>query len=424
MLSVMITNHLFRLFLLLFCYAPIGVSHSACLQGFESAYQPFHQAMAAGAVQSRVESVNLASLEKRLQSAQAGVNRWPITLDASAQPYQQDSQRRQFSGRTDTLSLSIDLVETLGRRARTDSRLEQERLELNRLQQQQRLLAQTLIILVEIASLNDLQVLLSSRKTHLEQRSEYFSIRREMGDSVSSELLDTESRLLETLNKLDAVNIRHTSESLKLVSHQSVSNGHSALPLPSVRHISTNVNLLCPPESSFSVQDRTLAVQRASHQINLFQQRQGVQVGLFSNWVHESVQQSQPQQTTTSGVRLSYNVWSGGASRAEKTALVNAHLIALDELALHHQLEADRIQNWNNSKAIFLSAMQANHIKIEALQQQVAQLSERRGLEAGLFVASSDTQLQLSLLLESDIGVRKDFIVANLGLLATYTPHP
>jgi len=410
-------------FLSFFCCSGILAASNTCLQGIESAYQPLYRIMQTGGIQARVEAVNLANLQRRLQTAQAAVNRLHVSVDLSTQPYQQDSRRNSFSGRTETVSLSVDLVESIRGQGRTSSQIEQERIQLSLVQQQQRLEAQTLTTLAEIAALNDLQDLLSYRKTLLEQRVEYFSIRRQMGETVSSELLDTESRLLETLNKLDAIRIRQTTEALKLVTNNQERVVVAALALPSIRHISTGVNLTCEPQASYSVQDKRLASQFAEHQVRWFRQRQGVQVGLFSNWVNEKVEQFQSQKTTTTGVKLSYNLWSGGAGRAEETALVNAQLIAQDELVLQKQLEADRIVNWENSKTVFLNAMRANQIKIEALQQQVAQLEDRRVQEAGLFVVSSDTQLQLSLLLESDIGVRKDFIVANLNLLAAYNPH-
>lgn len=410
-------------FLSFFCCMGMVQAAPACLQGVESAYQPFYQVMQTGGLQARVESVNLANFQRRLQSAQAAVNRWPVSVDVSTQPYQQDSRRNSFSGRTETVSVSVDLVETVRGQGRTSSQLEQQRVELSLVQQQLRLQAQTLVTLVEMAALNDLQELLTYRKTLLQQRVEYFSIRREMGDSVSTELLDTESRLLETLNKLDAIRIRQTTESLKLVAHQQQRIQPNTLALPSIRQIPTTIHLSCQSDTAFSVQDKYLASQLADREISKFRQRQGIQIGFFSNWVNEKVENAQAQKTTTTGVKFTYNLWSGGAGHAEETALVNAHFIAQDELVLQKQLEADRIENWHNSKTVFLNAMRANQIKIEALQQQVVQLEERRLQEAGMFVVASDTQLQLSLLLESDIGVRKDFIVANLNLLAAYNPH-
>lgn len=410
-------------FLSFFCCMGMVQAAPACLQGVESAYQPFYQVMQTGGLQARLESVNLANLQRRLQSAQAAVNRWPVSVDVSTQPYQQDSRRNSFSGRTETVSVSVDLVETVRGQGRTSSQLEQQRVELSLVQQQLRLQAQTLVTLVEMAALNDLQELLTYRKTLLQQRVEYFSIRREMGDSVSTELLDTESRLLETLNKLDAIRIRQTTESLKLVAHQQQRIQPNTLALPSIRQIPTTIHLSCQSDTAFSVQDKYLASQLADREISKFRQRQGIQIGFFSNLVNEKVENAQAQKTTTTGVKFTYNLWSGGAGHAEETALVNAHFIAQDELVLQKQLEADRIENWHNSKTVFLNAMRANQIKIEALQQQVVQLEERRLQEAGMFVVASDTQLQLSLLLESDIGVRKDFIVANLNLLAAYNPH-
>lgn len=410
-------------FLSFFCCMGMVQAAPACLQGVESAYQPFYQVMQTGGLQARLESVNLANLQRRLQSAQAAVNRWPVSVDVSTQPYQQDSRRNSFSGRTETVSVSVDLVETVRGQGRTSSQLEQQRVELSLVQQQLRLQAQTLVTLVEMAALNDLQELLTYRKTLLQQRVEYFSIRREMGDSVSTELLDTESRLLETLNKLDAIRIRQTTESLKLVAHQQQRIQPNTLALPSIRQIPTTIHLSCQSDTAFSVQDKYLASQLADREISKFRQRQGIQIGFFSNLVNEKVENAQAQKTTTTGVKFTYNLWSGGAGHAEETALVNAHFIAQDELVLQKQLEADRIENWHNSKTVFLNAMRANQIKIEALQQQVVQLEERRLQEAGMFVMASDTQLQLSLLLESDIGVRKDFIVANLNLLAAYNPH-
>lgn len=410
-------------FLSFFCCMGMVQAAPACLQGVESAYQPFYQVMQTGGLQARLESVNLANLQRRLQSAQAAVNRWPVSVDVSTQPYQQDSRRNSFSGRTETVSVSVDLVETVRGQGRTSSQLEQQRVELSLVQQQLRLQAQTLVTLVEMAALNDLQELLTYRKTLLQQRVEYFSIRREMGDSVSTELLDTESRLLETLNKLDAIRIRQTTESLKLVAHQQQRIQPNTLALPSIRQIPTTIHLSCQSDTAFSVQDKYLASQLADREISKFRQRQGIQIGFFSNLVNEKVENAQAQKTTTTGVKFTYNLWSGGAGHAEETALVNAHFIAQDELVLQKQLEADRIENWHNSKTVFLNAMRANQIKIEALQQHVLQLEERRLQEAGMFVVASDTQLQLSLLLESDIGVRKDFIVANLNLLAAYNPH-
>ena len=393
----------------------------ACVGVIEGTYKPLFELIGATELVSRVESADLAVAERKLQTAKAGVNRWPLSVEIEAKPYRQSSVLQSQSGQTQTASVSVDLVESFRGEGRAGRVLQKEQARLNLAKQQQRLLAQTLRSLVELAALEDLFDLLSYRVDLLARRVEYFLIRQEMGDFVSGELLDTEARLLEARNKLDAIRIRQTSELLKLASGYAPSIDVGSLALPSIRSLPTDIDLVCDESSSFPVREKRMLREIAEHKVAFFRQKQGPQVGFFSNWVNEKVDTFPSQKTTTSGVRLSYTLWAGGAKQAEEVELLNGVHDAEALLALHSQLEFDRIRNWQSSKTVFLSAIRANQIKIAALQQQVIELREKSSSETGVYVVSSDVQLQLSSLIESDIGVRKDFAIGNINNLELYS---
>ena len=89
---------------------------------------------------------------------------------------------------------------------------------------------QLIISLIELSKTKSLIKLLEIRESLLNKKVEYFSLRKELGENVSQQLLETRKSRVENLNKISSANVKVSNLISKL--EISYADYDEILPLP------------------------------------------------------------------------------------------------------------------------------------------------------------------------------------------------
>jgi len=351
-------------------------------------------------------------------AAEAGVGVLPVSSQFSSKYYDTDSTNSTFTERgvDSTLSLSVDVIEAF---AGSDRSIAEKNLRLAQLRERSakgEMQMRSYETAIEIMASQQLEEIFNARAEVLSQQVEYFSIRREMGDKVSSELLEAEAKTLELIAKLDALKIKRNEHILSL----SGGDPATGFALPSFDKLNNEFSLSCDPQSSVDVLIASLQADVAKEEVNQFEYKNFASLSAYTNVVSERVYDGDDQDKVTTGLEFVMPLWDGGrtnANRQQRRYAQERSELAREDASRNAKLA---LMNWTNVKKVLGMTIKANDSKSAGLALEAEKLTERRRLGDSVFLEFSDLLIQISLLAESSVGVKKDYVLSYLRAAKPY----
>ena len=343
----------------------------------------------------------------------------PSSISIKNDVYYQDvlNDRGDIKQNDTTISASLDLMELIQGNVESIAQIDLLLAKTEVLSAQAIERKETYKSIVEIKAVNDQIKSFQKRKLILDRKIEYLRIRQEMGEQVSSDLLDSQAQLIELTSKIDAAVIKRSRETTKL----EVSIIFNPELLGGLSELAKNLSITCNPEDNFNVTLAHYQVEIAKRKRDKFLDSNGLGVDFYANRVAENdLGSSEVLNKFTAGLELSYPIWQGGAYKAEKATMDNdvqlASILKSDAL----RFAKDELIDWVNVKKVLEATLITNEMKYQGQLEEYKKLTERVSLGDSVFLELSDLAIQVSLVEEAMIGIRKDLLLKFLDVLAQY----
>jgi len=343
----------------------------------------------------------------------------PVSISVENNLYHQDVLNDQGDVKRNdiTLSASLDLMEMVYGNVESLAQIELRLAKTELLSALANEKKEALKSVVEIKAVNEQVGNYLKRRLILDQKIEYLQIRQAMGDQVSSDLLDSQAQLIELSSKIDAAEIKRSRESMKL---EAGVNFKPEL-LGGIAELASDLSVTCNPEDNLNYISASQQVELALKKRDKFVDSNGLSLDAYANRVAEkNLGSSDVLHKFTTGLELSYPIWQGGAFKAEKANMDNevqlASILKSDAL----RGAKDALIDWSNVKKVLEATLRSNHIKYEGQLEEYKKLTERASLGDSVFMELSDLAIQVSLVEEAMIGIRKDLLLNFLDILAQY----
>ena len=269
-----------------------------------------------------------------------------------------------------------------------------------------------IISLIELSKTKSLIKLLEIRESLLNKKVEYFSLRKELGENVSQQLLETRKSRVENLNKISSANVKVSNLISKL--EISYADYDEILPLPIYLNVkkdyqcSAQLNSFNKAKKSLDLlnvelTDKTLDF---SPKINAFikETENKNNIGYFDNEIKY-------------GVEISIPLFEGGRKIRQRQNILER--IENKEYEVKKlQKEGERI----NKQRTEIEYVLSNSLEIisDTLMEKkslLIELSERMQLGQSLFVEVSDASLEENLLEESGLNIVAQFLIGWVNYL-------
>ena len=326
----------------------------------------------------------------------------PLSLEISRQKYKTDDSLVSQSRETEIDEISgrvgLDLWNEATRRNRLTKTADLDSYRLRALKNQMH--AEILTSLLEISVAKALKNKLLARDNLLTKKVEFFELKKELGDSVSQELLEARTKQVENLNKLNASDVRITTLSTKIKLPQIATDN---VPL-----INSNLNV----NNKFSCTGELLSYHQsvAERKLNEALLTESAidmlpKVYGFANKTKSSNESLVNRDETRYGVEINIPLFNGGKKIVDHTILNkkidaynsnNASLMEEGEQRIKQQQEIEFIYKKN------IITIETN---LENLQTKMNELLERYNLGQSVFLEMTNTLIEISLLEETKIRV-------------------
>ena len=187
-------------------------------------------------------SFKINDLKADLNREIGNKNNLPIDISITSQIYKTDSNtfnsQRLSKNEVNELTgkIGIDLWNELSRRR--VSNYKQSLISHNISSLKSSNDAEVIISLIELSKTKSLIKLLEIRENLLTQKVEYFSLRKELGENVSQQLLETRKSRVENLNKISSANVKVSNLISKL--EISYKDYDEVFPLPTYLNVEKN----------------------------------------------------------------------------------------------------------------------------------------------------------------------------------------
>ena len=151
-------------------------------------------------------------LRSDLNREKGNKNNLPIDISITSQIYKTDSNtfnsQRLSKNEVNELTgkIGIDLWNELSRRRVSNYKQSLISHDISSLKSSND--AEVIISLIELSKTKSLIKLLEIRESLLNKKVEYFSLRKELGENVSQQLLETRKSRVENLNKISSANVK------------------------------------------------------------------------------------------------------------------------------------------------------------------------------------------------------------------------
>lgn len=343
-------------------------------------------------------------------------NNLPIDISITSQIYNTDSNtfnsQRLSKNEVNELTgkIGIDLWNELSRRRVSNYKQSLISHDISSLKSSND--AEVIISLIELSKTKSLIKLLEIRESLLNKKVEYFSLRKELGENVSQQLLETRKSRVENLNKISSANVKVSNLISKL--EISYADYDEILPLPI--YLNVKKNFQCSAQlNSFNKAKKSLDLLNVeltdktldfSPKINAFikETKNKNNIGYLDNEIKY-------------GVEISIPLFEGGRKIRQRQNILER--IENKEYEVKKlQKESERI----NKQRTEIEYVLSNSLEIisDTLMEKkslLIELSERMQLGQSLFVEVSDASLEENLLEESGLNIVAQFFIGWVNYL-------
>lgn len=272
--------------------------------------------------------------------------------------------------------------------------------------------AEVIVSLIELSKTKSLLKLLDIRENLLTKKVEYFSLRKELGENVSQQLLETRKSRVENLNKISSANVKVSN----LISKLEISYSDYDEVLPLSIHLNVEKNYQClsklntyeKAKKSLNLLNVELTGKNLDFgpKINAFvkETENKNNIGYFDNEVRY-------------GVEISFPLFEGGRKIRQRQNIIQR----ID----NKQYEVKKLQDEGkriNKQRTEIEYVLSNSLEIisntlEEKKSLLIELSERMLLGQSLFVEVSDASLEANILEESGLNLVAQFLIGWVNYL-------
>lgn len=361
-------------------------------------------------------SFKINDLKADLNREIGNKNNLPIDISITSQIYKTDSNtfnsQRLSKNEVNELTgkIGIDLWNELSRRR--VSNYKQSLISHNISSLKSSNDAEVIISLIELSKTKSLIKLLEIRENLLTQKVEYFSLRKELGENVSQQLLETRKSRVENLNKISSANVKVSNLISKL--EISYKDYDEVLPLPTYLNVEKNfkcsahLNSYTEAKKSLDLLNVELTDKNLDFgpKINAFikETENKNNIGYFDNEIKY-------------GVEISFPLFEGGRKIRQRQNIL--------ERIENKEYEVKKLQKESmriNKQRTEIEYVLSNSLEIisntlEEKKSLLIELSERMQLGQSLFVEVSDASLEENILEESGLNLVAQFIIGWVNYL-------
>ena len=361
-------------------------------------------------------SFKINDLKADLNRELGNKNNLPIDISITSQIYKTDSNtfnsQRLSKNEVNELTgkIGIDLWNELSRRRVSNYKQSLISHDISSLKSSND--AEVIISLIELSKTKSLIKLLEIRENLLTQKVEYFTLRKELGENVSQQLLETRKSRVENLNKISSANVKVSNLISKL--EISYKDYDEVLPLPTYLNVEKNfkcsAHLVSYTEAKKSLEllnveltDKNLDF---GPKINAFikETENKNNIGYFDNEIKY-------------GVEISFPLFEGGRKIRQRQNIL--------ERIENKEYEVKKLQKESmriNKQRTEIEYVLSNSLEIisntlEEKKSLLIELSERMQLGQSLFVEVSDASLEENLLEESGLNLVAQFLIGWVNYL-------
>ena len=361
-------------------------------------------------------SFKINDLKADLNREIGNKNNLPIDITITSQIYKTDSNtfnsQRLSKNEVNELTgkIGIDLWNELSRRR--VSNYKQSLISHNISSLKSSNDAEVIISLIELSKTKSLIKLLEIRENLLTQKVEYFSLRKELGENVSQQLLETRKSRVENLNKISSANVKVSNLISKL--EITYKDYDQVLPLPTYLNVEKNfkcsahLNSYTEAKKSLDLLNVELTDKNLDFgpKINAFikETENKNNIGYFDNEIKY-------------GVEISFPLFEGGRKIRQRQNIL--------ERIENKEYEIKKLQKESvriNKQRAEIEYVLSNSLGIisntlEEKKSLLIELSERMQLGQSLFVEVSDASLEENILEESGLNLVAQFLIGWVNYL-------
>lgn len=361
-------------------------------------------------------SFKINDLKADLNREIGNKNNLPIDISITSQIYKTDSNtfnsQRLSKNEVNELTgkIGIDLWNELSRRR--VSNYKQSLISHNISSLKSSNDAEVIISLIELSKTKSLIKLLEIRENLLTQKVEYFSLRKELGENVSQQLLETRKSRVENLNKISSANVKVSNLISKL--EISYKDYDEVFPLPTYLNVEKNfkcsahLNSYTEAKKSLDLLNVELTDKNLDFgpKINAFikETENKNNIGYFDNEIKY-------------GVEISFPLFEGGRKIRQRQNIL--------ERIENKEYEVKKLQKESvriNKQRAEIEYVLSNSLGIisntlEEKKSLLIELSERMQLGQSLFVEVSDASLEENILEESGLNLVAQFLIGWVNYL-------
>ena len=361
-------------------------------------------------------SFKINDLKADLNREIGNKNNLPIDISITSQIYKTDSNtfnsQRLSKNEVNELTgkVGIDLWNELSRRRVSNYKQSLISHDISSMKSSND--AEIIISLIEMSKTKSLIKLLEIRENLLTKKVEYFSLRKELGENVSQQLLETRKSRVENLNKISSANVKVSNLISKL--EISYTDYDGILPLPIYLDVEKNFQCSAQLNSytkakkslellNVELTDKTLDL---GPKINAFvkETENKNNIGYFDNEIKY-------------GVEISFPLFEGGRKIRQRQNILER--IENKEYEVKKlQKESMRINKQRTEIEFVLSnSLDIISNTLEEKKSLLIELSERMLLGQSLFVEVSDASLEENILEESGLNLVAQFLIGWVNYL-------
>ena len=361
-------------------------------------------------------SFKINDLKADLNRELGNKNNLPIDISITSQIYKTDSNtfnsQRLSKNEVNELTgkIGIDLWNELSRRRVSNYKQSLISHDISSLKSSND--AEVIISLIELSKTKSLIKLLEIRENLLTQKVEYFTLRKELGENVSQQLLETRKSRVENLNKISSANVKVSNLISKL--EISYKDYDEVLPLPTYLNVEKNfkcsAHLVSYTEAKKSLEllnveltDKNLDF---GPKINAFikETENKNNIGYFDNEIKYGVEISFPLLEGGRKIRQRQNILERIENKEYEIKKLKKESVRINK----QRAEIEYVLS--NSLGIISNTL-------EEKKSLLIELSERMQLGQSLFVEVSDASLEENLLEESGLNLVAQFIIGWVNYL-------
>jgi hypothetical protein len=371
-------------------------------------------------LKSRDMSDSVANARGAVVSSIAAKKVIPVRIDATRTD---SGTTNHLEGATlhttaDTVEMSADLslwsIYAKNNRLDADERIKMAELENEKAVHLKIVLTE----IIEIIKSISFEKIFNERKDIYEKQLDYYKIQKESGQKVSRETLDISQKSLDNIDKISALKVKKISSALKInlpIEKIEYFNGRNAL------FNAGKSEFVCSPEDS--IRYKIALTEKNFLDTILKEEKYGQypKLNVFNNYkTTKNAGDESLVNSSTYGVRLSFNLYNGGAD----AFAIAERVRKIDEVSRKVESEFAKAQlnlmQWQSTKKIYEDSIKTLNIKQSSIYEKIGELSERFKLGDSVFLELSDATLELISVRENIIATEAELLLNSLDVLSAF----